>query len=78
MRVGFGRFTFDSGMRTLLAGRDPRHSGLTEAMELLDTATSTVLGAAGATNLEWTSDKDRSAAERVRLSIADLLDRLRP
>ena len=57
--------------------RDPNTPGLAAAAALVDSAAATVLGAAGATDLEWSSDKDRSAADRVRLAIADALEALR-
>ena len=60
-----------------LSRRDPNHAGLAEAGALVERAAATVLGAAGATDLEWTTDKDRSAADRVRLAVADMLDLLR-
>ena len=62
---------------TLLSRTDPNRAGLSRAIALLDSAAGTVLGASGATDMEWVSDKDRLSAERVRLAIADLLELLR-
>jgi hypothetical protein len=79
IREGVEDFEYIAMLRDRVAAvsrRNPNHAGLAEARTLLDTATAMVLGADGANDLEWTTDKDRSAAERVRLAIADLLDLL--
>ena len=60
-----------------LGRSDPNHAGLSEARTLLENGVTLVLNAPGATEMQWVPDKDRSAAERVRLSVADLLDLLR-
>ena len=60
-----------------LGRNDPNHAGLSEARALLDNAVTLVLQAPGAADMQWVPDKDRSAADRVRLAVADLLDVLR-
>ena len=60
-----------------LGRNDPNHAGLSEARALLDNAVTLVLQAPGAADTQWVPDKDRSAADRVRLAVADLLDVLR-
>ena len=60
-----------------LGRSDPNHAGLSEARTLLENGVTLVLNAPGATEMQWVPDKDRSVAERVRLSVADLLDLLR-
>jgi Big-like domain-containing protein len=55
---------------------DPNRPGLTEAGAFLDSAVAAVLHADGANDLQWDADKDRSAAERVRLAIASTLEAL--
>jgi hypothetical protein len=52
---------------------DPTRSGLADAAGLGDRARATVLQSAGATDFQWTSAKDRSAADRMRLQIAGAL-----
>jgi len=68
---------------TMLAARmaamaqiEPTHAGMPESLAMLASAVPTVLQTPGAADLKWVSNKDRSAAERVRLAIADLLERL--
>jgi hypothetical protein len=80
IREGVEDFEYLAMLRdrvTLLSRTDPNRAGLPRAIALLDSATATVLGASGATDMEWVSDKDRSAAERVRLAVANLLELLR-
>jgi len=80
IREGVEDFEYLAMLRdrvTLLSRTDPNRAGLSRAMALLDSAAGTVLGASGATDMEWVSDKDRLSAERVRLAIADLLELLR-
>jgi hypothetical protein len=63
--------------RTATLGQnEPTHAGMPEAIILLQQAVSTVLETPGTDDLQWLSDKDRSAADRMRLTIADALDRL--
>jgi CotH protein len=59
-----------------LGSTNPNRPGLSAARSLLDRATATVLGASGAGDLDWVADKDRSAAERIRIAIAESLDQL--
>jgi hypothetical protein len=80
IREGVEDFEYLAMLRdrvTLFSRTDPNRAGLSRAIALLDSAAGTVLGAPGATDMEWLSDKDRLSAERVRLAIADLLELLR-
>jgi hypothetical protein len=80
IREGVEDFEYLAMLRdrvTLLSRTDPNRAGLSRAIALLDSAAGTVLGAPGASDMEWVSDKERLSAERVRLAIADLLEMLR-
>ena len=61
----------------VLARGDPPRPGLAAARELLSSAPATVLRSPGAEEERWLAAKDRSVADRVRLSIADAIERLR-
>jgi Big-like domain-containing protein len=59
-----------------LQAADSSRSGLTELSAFLASATASVLQLPGATDVSWSVEKDRAAAERVRLAIASAIDRL--
>jgi len=59
-----------------VATHDSNNRGLTNARRVLASAVARVLQAPGAGDKNWTSRKDRSAADRVRLEIHDALIRL--
>jgi len=59
-----------------LAAGDPDRPDLVQASAFVDNAAAAVLHSTGTADLQWTSDKDRSAAERVRLAIASTLQAL--
>jgi len=54
-------------------GVDPTRAGLSDAIALVSTAAAQVLQAAGVNDFDWTMDKDRTAADAVRLQIAEML-----
>jgi len=60
-----------------IAERDPQRPGLAAARDLLSRAPAMVLGSPGAEEERWLSAKDRSVADRVRLAIADAIERLK-
>ena len=66
-------------LRNLTAALDRSEgsTSLSAARGILETATGHVLEAPGVADFEWTSDKDRTLAERTRLALADALDALR-
>ena len=53
---------------------EPNRPDLIAAAAALDRAVATVLKADGAADVDWTADKDRAAAERMRLAIASTLE----
>ena len=54
---------------------NPKHPALAEAKNLLESACSRVLKAAGAQDGGWTSDKDRSIADQVCVEIGEMLEK---
>jgi hypothetical protein len=56
-----------------LNASDPSHPRLKAAAALLASATAAVLGSAGAADEHWLTDKDRTVADRVRLTLAEAL-----
>jgi len=54
-------------------GVDPTREGLSDVVAFASTAVAQVLQAAGANDFDWTTDKDRTAAEAMRLQIAEML-----
>ena len=60
-----------------LEKRQPAHEFLPEAKVLLANAADRVLSAEGATEMQWQTEKDRSVADRVRVEIGTLLEKLK-
>ena len=80
IREGVEDFEYLTLLRDRVAAlqrSDPHRPGLAHAVDVLSTATKTVLQSPGADDERWTAGKDRSVAERVRLSIADAIESLR-
>lgn len=76
IREGIEDFEYVTMLRhqvAVIAQSDPNHPALSGARKLLEHAVDTVLQTPGATDLQWVSSKDRSAAESTRLMIADAL-----
>jgi len=80
IREGREDFEYLAMLRQRIAAveaRDPRRPGLAQARELLAAATTTVLQSPGARDEPWSSEKDRSVADRVRIAIAEAVERLK-
>ena len=56
-----------------IAKANPRNPVLTKAKELLQSGARRVLDAENANKLDWSDDKDRWIAEKVRLEILETL-----
>ena len=61
-----------------LEASDANHPGLAEAAAFIGASIAAVLQSPGATDVQWTSDKNRSSAERMRLAIAAAIEWLTP
>jgi hypothetical protein len=77
IREGAEDFEYLTMLRRRVAAlqeSDANYPGLAEAAAFLGASIATVMQSSGATDVQWTSDKDRSSAERMRLAIAAAIE----
>ena len=80
VREGMQDFAYLSMLRdrvAALAGENPGYPLLARARQLLEDGVSRVIRVPGASQTDWREARDRSAADAVRIEIAELLEKLR-